>query len=611
MSIPNAPSSSRAIVNRRSVPWLLLLFLLAVLLLLGSVVYWRSSGAAAQVQVPMFYDAHYLFPRPWTQEQSAPGVPDPAPVAIYGDNTVYQSFAAGSDNLARVGFYLAADGGALVHAVLTGEDGTRWEGDIILSPQAANDRVEYAISFPPLKESKGKRYTLTLSAPGAVAEGPVIVHTVGGDRLGGSLSLNEFIRPGNLAINTYSRGTPGVWWVDSVAEQLLPSLFRLRLQQYKPPLFKGAVFAWLLVITISLSAALLVLAAPGQQRRRASFWPRLANTAGWFLVLLLGSFLIWQAGTGRIRLATVSGDVTAVSASGNESQAIAGRPRLAADLISDLWTAVRRPEARLIHTAEDRAYPAIVVPGVSRIEYSLIVPPDARLRFAQSAQGSGALNFTVAINEAILFEQTLPAQAELSSDELSWQELDLAPWAGQGVVLALETDLQQGGYAKGYWFMPQISTAASWVLAESPDDLLPINVRFAESVNLLGVTLDDAALQSQGKANVQLYWRPLQEIDRYGKVFVHLIDGAGQIVAQDDAPPLQGAYPFTIWQPGTIILDEHTLQVDPDLLTTGPYHLAIGVYDPDTLERWMAQNADGTVSDSGTAVLPLPEGVLP
>ncbi|MFN2204288.1 MAG: hypothetical protein ACK2UT_00110 [Candidatus Promineifilaceae bacterium] len=607
MSAPNAPPTSRVILNR---PWLLVLILLGVLFVLGSVVYWRSSSAAAQVQVPMFYDAHYLFPRPWTQEQSAPGVPDPAPVAIYGENKVSQSFIAGSDNLARVGFYLAADGDGPVHASLSGEDGKRWEGDIILSPQAADGRAEYAISFPPMKESKGKRYTLTLAAPQAAAEHPLIVHAVGGDRLGDSLHLNEFIRPGNLAINTYSRGAPGVWWFDAVAEQLLPSLFRLRLQQYKPPLFKGNVFSWLLVITLGLSAALLVLAAPGQQTRRASYWSRLAYTTGWFLVLLLSSFLIWQVGSGRMRFAAGSRDITAVSVSGTESQAIAGRPRLAADLISDLWTAVRRPEARLIHSDLVARYPAIIVPGDSRIEYAFIVPPDGRLRFAQSAQGSGILNFNIAINQETLFEQEMPAEDETSPDELSWQELDLDPWSGQGVVLALETDLRDGE-ARGLWFMPQISTDASWVRAEPPDDLLPINVRFAESVELLGVTLDDETLHTEAQLKVRLYWRPLQEIDRYGKIFVHLIDGAGQIVAQDDSPPLQGAYPFTIWQPGSVILDEHMLQVDPDLLTAGPYHLAIGVYDPDTLERWPAQNPDGTLSESGMAVLPLPEEVLP
>ncbi len=611
MSAPDAPSSARTIFSRRRLPWLLVVTLLGVLLVVGSVAYWRSSSAAAQVQVPMFYDAHYLYPRPWTQEQSAPGVPDPAPVAIYGDNTISQSFFAGSDNLARAGSYLAAQNGGRVHASLAGEDGSRWEGDITLSPAPADGGAEYSISFPPQAGSKGKRYTLTLSAPEASAEQPVIVHTVGGDRLGDSLRLNEFIRPGNVAIHTYSRGLPGVWWFEALGEQLLPSVFRLRLQQYKPPLFKGNIFAWLLVITIGMSAALLVIAAPGQKTHRASFLPRLVFTSGWFLAILIGSFLIWQVSSGRASLAAGSQNVTAVSASGSDLQTTGGRHRLAVDLISDLWTAVRRPEARLISTDETTGYPAIAVPRDSSIEYSLILPPGSRLHFAPGAAGSGAINFIVRVNEDLLFEQEVPAQAEPVSSELLWQELDLDPWAGQGVVLTLETAAREGDEVKGLWFMPQISTDAAWLLAETPDDLLPVNVRFGETAELRGITLEDKALLSDGKLSVRLYWRPLQESDRSGTVFVHLLDGSGQIAAQHDAPPVQGAYPFAIWQPGAVIEDEHILDVDLDNLTPGPYSLAIGVYDPDTLQRWTAENPDGSISESGTVVIQLPAGVLP
>ena len=91
-----------------------LLIILVLVIVLLSAGWWRSTGVGAQVQVPMFYDAHYLFPRPWTQEQEAPGVPEPAPVsALFGPNMVTQGFIAGADNLTMVDVWIAGPAGSV------------------------------------------------------------------------------------------------------------------------------------------------------------------------------------------------------------------------------------------------------------------------------------------------------------------------------------------------------------------------------------------------------------------------------------------------------------------------------------------------------------------
>jgi hypothetical protein len=600
--------------NKRYLPWLLLLILIGILILFGSQTYWRSSGVGPQVQVPMFYDAHYLFPRPWTQEQSAPGIPDPTPIAIYGDNSVRQSFIAGSDNLARVSFLLANPGYSTVHVSLEGPYGSRWEADMIDSLPSETGQSSYlngeevSVSFPSQKDSKGKTYTLTLSAAEATAERPIVLYTVGGDRLGNSVRLNEFLRPGNLAITTYSRGLLGLWWFDALAEQVLPSVFRLRLQQYKIAMFKGDFFSLLLFITLGLSAALLVLSAPDLRTGKNKYWSQLAYCSGWFLVISFGVLLIWQIGSGRAQLTIDSRNVMEVPASENILTPPT-YPHLTADLISDLWTAVREPEARFIST-DVNPYPAIVVPGDSRVEYSFIMPLDSHLRIAQLAEGRGLVEFAVKINDQLLLQKELKAQSGSMPKDIAWQELDLSPWAGQGVVLILETSLKEGS-ANGLWLMPQIISDTSWVLSKPPDEYLPLNVRFGETAELLGLTLDDKLLRSNGQLLVQLLWQPLHNGDRFGKVFVHLLDANDQLVAQHDAPPVSGTYPFSIWQPNTVILDEHMLQIDPELLTSGSYRLEIGVYDPNTLERWLAVNADGTVVESGAAVMELPSEVFP
>lgn len=274
-------------------PWLVALLLLLLLLVLIGVGWWRGTAVGPQVQVPMFYDAHYLFPRPWTMEQVAPGVPDPAPLAFYGANRVSQSFVNEGDRLGMVEVWLAGAEGLPVEVTLAADEGTTYRGRVNLA--GGQDGRYYRLQFPIATPSANQAYRLTLYAPEATADAPAITRTVGGDRLGGGLRLNEFGRPGNLELRTYARGGfPGRWWLAAVGEQLLPDLFHLRLQQYKPEPFKGYVFEGLLLSFAVLSFGFLVLARPPGIR--------FLRALGWSLVALLAGFLLWQVGSGRLLL---------------------------------------------------------------------------------------------------------------------------------------------------------------------------------------------------------------------------------------------------------------------------------------------------------------------
>jgi hypothetical protein len=59
--------------------------------------------------------------------------------------------------------------------------------------------------------------------------------------------------------------------------------------------------------------------------------------------------------------------------------------------------------------------------------------------------------------------------------------------------------------------------------------------------------------------------------------FVHLVDAAGNDVAQDDHPPLSGRYPTRLWAVDTVVWDPYRLEL-PDDLAEGPYELWGGLY---------------------------------
>jgi hypothetical protein len=71
---------------------------------------------------------------------------------------------------------------------------------------------------------------------------------------------------------------------------------------------------------------------------------------------------------------------------------------------------------------------------------------------------------------------------------------------------------------------------------------------------------------------------------------VHLADANGAVIAQHDGAPAFGTYPTSAWKPGEAVVDVHDVQVDAP---PGEYSLLIGLYDPATLERVPAFDAQG------------------
>ncbi len=570
---------------------------------------WRAAGVGPQVQVPMFYDAHYLYPRPWTQDQSAPGVPPPAPLAFYGSNTISQSFRAATANLSMLEISLSGPPGTVVNVELADDRGQTWQTQAVL--QAAPDGALEQFRFKPITDSQDRLFSLTLSAPQAQPSAPAVAYAVGGDRLGASWQLNQFSRPGNLALTSYAAGAPGRWWLDALSEQLLPGVFRLRLQQYKPSAFKGSLFSWLLAATASLSIGLLWLARPYARPR---YKDREIVTLGWTLCILFGTLLFWQFFDGRAQLARNSTAQTLTPVSpGAPAPTAADAPLLFADLTSDLWFAAREPEARFVHTATIDGYPVIITPLGYRVRYSLIVPPDGHLHFAVSAGNNEFGRAEVLINEEVVETIDLEPQAEQTSEPLQWRELDLSAWTGQGVTLTLHTPRSgTATEARVQWYMPQITTDPNWLLAEppGPDQASPAGFRFADAASLRSFTLSSPRIKAGEALTVSLFWEALTQTERYGTVFVHLIDEDGRLVAQHDAQPVQNVFPLPRWLPGMIIRDDHPIPLPSDL-QPGTYALHVGIYDPDTLERWPVTTNDGRVLPEASAKLVPALEILP
>lgn len=138
------------------------------------------------------------------------------------------------------------------------------------------------------------------------------------------------------------------------------------------------------------------------------------------------------------------------------------------------------------------------------------------------------------------------------------------------------------------------------VPGRSPDcpelDRLAADVRIGDGIALTHATVITQAEQ----ARVTLCWKALQPVPVNYTVFVHLVDGNGALISTGDGPPMNGAFPTSMWQPGDVILDTHYLPLPEQGLGTDE-RITVGHYWPE----------DGTRPPVFADGSPLPANAIP
>jgi hypothetical protein len=104
---------------------------------------------------------------------------------------------------------------------------------------------------------------------------------------------------------------------------------------------------------------------------------------------------------------------------------------------------------------------------------------------------------------------------------------------------------------------------------------------FGNEIKLLGFDLRGSmsgVAYPGGTLKVVPYWQALSRPAKDYTVFVQVLNAAGQVVAQHDAPPQLGEKPTTSWAKGEIVLDEHSVTLSENL-AEGSYRIIVGLYE--------------------------------
>jgi len=121
---------------------------------------------------------------------------------------------------------------------------------------------------------------------------------------------------------------------------------------------------------------------------------------------------------------------------------------------------------------------------------------------------------------------------------------------------------------------------------------LSLPISFDRHLAFLGYELAGDRLRPGDELLLLTFWRMEQPFEPPLALFVHLLDAGGQVRGQQDVP---SADPLGM-ETGDLFVQVHRFRV-PSVTPPGEYQLEIGVYRPDTMERWIVRERGDAVAD--------------
>ncbi len=118
-----------------------------------------------------------------------------------------------------------------------------------------------------------------------------------------------------------------------------------------------------------------------------------------------------------------------------------------------------------------------------------------------------------------------------------------------------------------------------------PDPGLKLDASFNGQARLVGLDLPGQVIKAGETLPLTLYWQAAAPLGKNWTVFVHLVDGQGRIISQQDQVPGAGQFPTAGWLSGEYLADSYSLLIPADTPPGQAYTLEIGLYDVNDFSR--------------------------
>lgn len=112
----------------------------------------------------------------------------------------------------------------------------------------------------------------------------------------------------------------------------------------------------------------------------------------------------------------------------------------------------------------------------------------------------------------------------------------------------------------------------------------PLEIELGQQVRLRGYEVGARYIQPGDILPITIVWETTAAIPDHLKVFIHLLDTQGTILAQRDSEPAGGSRPTTTWNAGDAVTDRYGVLIPPGT-PSGEARIVVGLYQADTGER--------------------------
>jgi len=155
---------------------------------------------------------------------------------------------------------------------------------------------------------------------------------------------------------------------------------------------------------------------------------------------------------------------------------------------------------------------------------------------------------------------------------LVWLPTRRRPWAagllaGAWLVLAIMTPI--------YYIKPV--HAPPPLLDSLPAETTPLDIRFGDSIRLVGYRLENPQVHTGEKLLLDLYWQAESRPEGNFWALIELVGQDGSLLLYKDGSPSAGRDTTDRWKPGPIVTSHHRMTV-PEYGAPGTYRLTIRLH---------------------------------
>jgi hypothetical protein len=141
----------------------------------------------------------------------------------------------------------------------------------------------------------------------------------------------------------------------------------------------------------------------------------------------------------------------------------------------------------------------------------------------------------------------------------------------------VDTRLAEKAFKSSDEWHGNVRLAVYGVAPTTRNAMATLGVKVGSEVTLAGFQIDRRDARAGDILTLTLQWHADESPPARYKVFVHLLDARGQVVAQRDGEPVADTHITTTWLAGEVIEDNYGILVDAGT-PPGQYQIEIGMY---------------------------------